>query len=324
MTTIPGLSNWKLVISRSETEVTILRAVTCDKNAVLPDELFGLPVTAIGDRALYHAAKPVSGEEVTIVCGMPEGEWDNRGIKSLTLPRHLRRADNYAFMNCSSLEKVEIYDDLTELSFTSFMNCRVLGHFTLCRTGEVQGPVLSDIVSWYPRELEFTVYEINGDVLKLVFPEYFELYNEKGATLFFDYNIEGAGFAYHNMFKNRTFSVSDYDRLWKSYLTMDYEPASALHLAWGRLMFPVGLSDEARSDYEKYLFEHTKEAFDYALKTRDMAGLRMLLKNPGLCSDDREYALNRARDLHMTEATAILLEQHHRSGGSGRRRSFEL
>ena len=64
METISGLTNWRLAVKREESGVTILRAVTCDENAVLPDELFGLPVTHLSDRALAHGAKPAEGEEV--------------------------------------------------------------------------------------------------------------------------------------------------------------------------------------------------------------------------------------------------------------------
>lgn len=324
METVIGLSNWRLTIKRTENEIIILRAVTCDKDAVLPDELFSLPVTVIGDRALAPTAKPVEGEDVTVVCGMPDGEWDNGNIRSLILPRRLRRAENYCFMNCSSLRRVEMHDELTELSFTSFMNCRLLRSFTLYRHSEKQGPVLSDIVSWYPREMEFTIHEANGDVLDLVFPEYFEYYDEKGGTYFYDYIIQGAGYAYHNMFRDHTFAIADYDHLWANYLSMEYDPNTALRLAWGRISRPAGLTEAARAGYERYLFAHAREGFDYAFSIRDMELLRLLLKSPALSAEDRDYALNCAREKHMTEATAIMLEHQHRSAGSGRRRSFEL
>ena len=48
METVSGVSNWKLVIRREERSVRILRGVTCDERAVLPEELFGLPVTELG------------------------------------------------------------------------------------------------------------------------------------------------------------------------------------------------------------------------------------------------------------------------------------
>ena len=52
METVSGASNWKLVFRREDTGVIILRAGTPDARAVLPEELLGLPVTALGDRAL--------------------------------------------------------------------------------------------------------------------------------------------------------------------------------------------------------------------------------------------------------------------------------
>ena len=53
METISGINNWKLVVRREAEGVTILRAVTCDAKAALPDTLFGLPVTVLGG-FLYH------------------------------------------------------------------------------------------------------------------------------------------------------------------------------------------------------------------------------------------------------------------------------
>ena len=52
METISGVSSWKLTIRREAEHVEILRAVTCQEQAVLPDTLFGLPVTGLGDHAL--------------------------------------------------------------------------------------------------------------------------------------------------------------------------------------------------------------------------------------------------------------------------------
>ena len=52
METISGVSNWQLVVRREAAGVTILYARTCDERAALPEELFGLPVIALGPRAL--------------------------------------------------------------------------------------------------------------------------------------------------------------------------------------------------------------------------------------------------------------------------------
>jgi hypothetical protein len=61
MTNLTGISNWKLTVQRENERIMILRASTCDTSAVLPDELFGLPVTALSDRALSPSAAEING-----------------------------------------------------------------------------------------------------------------------------------------------------------------------------------------------------------------------------------------------------------------------
>ena len=63
METVSGVSNWKLTIRREENHIVLLRGTTCDRRAVLPDNLFGLPVTVLGRHALSarpHLSRPFS------------------------------------------------------------------------------------------------------------------------------------------------------------------------------------------------------------------------------------------------------------------------
>ena len=69
MEIIPGSGNWRLILRREAEGITVLRAATCDKRAVLPETLCGLPVTALGDHALSPTAAPAEGEELLVTCG---------------------------------------------------------------------------------------------------------------------------------------------------------------------------------------------------------------------------------------------------------------
>ena len=69
METIPGSGNWKLTIRREAAGITILRAATCDARARLPETLYGLPVTALGDHALSPTAASAEGEDLLVTCG---------------------------------------------------------------------------------------------------------------------------------------------------------------------------------------------------------------------------------------------------------------
>lgn len=322
--TVSGLSNWKLKIRRDEKSVTIIRALTCDTDAVLPDELFSLPVTEISDRALMPGARDAEGEEVLIVCGRAGDEWNNRNIQSLTLPSKLKTAGAYAFMNCSGIKNLHLHDGIENLHSTAFINCRSFDTIDLIRCGETQGPTLANLISWFQRELDVTITLANGEKQRLIFPEYFESYEENGPTHFFNYLIEGTGFSYHNVCKNRMLQMKDYDGLWKKYLSMGYDEDTALRLAWWRIRFPAELSDEDAAAYTEFVDARPEAAFELALTSKDMDGLRMLLKNRSLSAQELERAQNRARELHLTEATAILLEEQHKRFSGGRRKSFEL
>ena len=124
METVSGINNWKLVIRRETDSITILRATTCDARAALPEELFGLPVTVLGDHALAPTAWPVEGEEVLVTCGLlgPDTEWDNRKLRDLTLPRFLNRVRDYALLNCDGLHTLRLHDSLRYWSGGALMN----------------------------------------------------------------------------------------------------------------------------------------------------------------------------------------------------------
>lgn len=323
--TISGSGNWRLTFQRSERGITILQAVTCDKKAALPDELFGLPVIALARKALAPAASEVRGEKLEITCGRADSEWDNRNIEELTLPRPLVRVGDYAMMNCRSLHTLTLYDNIDALHSSAFMNCRAFKKLNLICEKDAYGPVLSGIVPWLSTELDVSVTTAAGETMRLIFPEFFEAYTESEPTHFFTYTIEGSvAYAYHNIFKSRVLSMQEYDGLWEVYITTDYVQSSALRLAWWRLRHPYGLSESMQEAYSDHVYKNILPAFDLVLKAKDTEGLRLLLKSPALTAQELEHAQSAAREAHLTEAMAILLEEQRRRFSGGRSRSFEL
>jgi hypothetical protein len=318
--TISGLTNWRLAVRREADGITILRALTCDRRAVLPDELFGLPVTELADRALAVGAQPLEGEEVLVLGGAESDDWNNRNITALTLPRHLKHIGDYAFMNLRAMETLCFYDDLLTTGSASFMNCRSFSRIELTRTRSAQGPALASILRALQQELDVTIHRADGGTLRLIFPEYIENYTENSPAHYFQLKISGGGYAYHGVFRDKTLSVSDYDALWRDYLAAEHDDDSALRLAFCRLRWPAELGGRAREAYAAYLRAHLGAALSYALRERDAQGLNLLL---GLGEPDAatvDLALEEARSLKNTEATAILLESRHRlSSGRGRR-----
>lgn len=322
MEIVSGANNWKLTVRREAAGVTVLRAVTCDVRAALPDALWGLPVTALGDHALAPGAAEVPGETVEISCGVPGTAWDNRSLEVLTLPSALERIGDYAFLNCAGLRSLALHDTIRQWGGGALMNCRSLDTFRLTRLGE-EGDTLAYFADELSRELDVTLLGPAGISARLIFPEYRELYEENCPAHHFDYNISGAGYPYHHCFVRRRLDLRTYDRLWKGYLGMEHEAACALRLAFWRLRYPLELTPEAKAAYLDYLTAHAGEALAWLLGERDTESLSFLLEQakPGPEALGSGCAL--ARELGATEALALLLEARHRVGERARRR-FEL
>lgn len=326
MESVSGINNWKLTVRREAAGVTVLRAVTCDERAALPEKLWGLPVTALGDHALAPNAPAVPGEMVQVTCGPLPGEdgWDNHGLKELTLPRYLERVGDYVLLNCDGLERLWLWDDVRFWGGGALMNCRRLHAFHLTRTGEDQGESLAYFADELSRELDVTVITAAGETARLLFPDYLEVYEENCPAHHFDYNIYGAGYPYHHCFRQKKLSFKDYDGLWKGYLAMEHEDASAVRLAFWRVRYPVELSEAAEKAYLTYLQSRAAEAVDWLLEEKDMVGLSFLLERTALSWETLAAACQRAREAGAAEAVALLLEEQHRRFPAGGNKSFDL
>ena len=260
MEKISGVNNWKLVIRREATGVTILWAATCDARAALPGELFGLPVTALGHHALTPGRPMPEGEEVLVTCGpVNKEEWDNGALMDLTLPDSLERVGDYGFFNCRTLKTLRLRDTVRHWGGGALMNCRALDTFHIVCTGQ-EGELMAYLAEELPRELDMTLTRAGGQTARLIFPEYVEVYEENCPAHHFDYNIYGAGYGYHHCFYRKQLSFKAYDDLWRPMLGMEHDGDCALRLAWWRLRYPVELTEQAEKIYdhlcEKYNCEY--------------------------------------------------------------------
>ena len=325
METISGSGNWRLTLRREAAGVTLLRAATRDKRAVLPETLLGQPVTALGDHALAPTASAAEGENLLVTCGAgtdPE-TWTNRDLEELTLPRTLEQVGDYALMNCGGLRTLRLHDGIELWGGGVLMNCRRLDTFHLTRVGE-QGDTLAYFADELPWELDVTVEETDGTVFRLLFPEYREVYEENCPAHHFDYNIFGAGYPYHHSFRRKKLDLRTYDELWPGFLGMEHDEGCAVRLAFWRLRYPVELTPRAEGQYLRYLKSHAGEAAAWLVRERDLPGLAFLLKAAKPDRAALAAASTLARELGVSGALALLLEQQRDTAPQGLDRTFDL
>ena len=323
METLYGANNWRLTIRRESDHVEILRGTTCDARAALPNELFGLPVTVLGDHALTPGAAPVNGEEIRVIAGR-DGDWDNRNLTELTLPEGLTDVRNYGLYGCRNLRTLHLHDRIDRWGGGCLVNCGALRFLHLTRTGERQGEALAFLCGEIQDELDVTIYETDGAVTRLLFPGFTEDYRENFPNHHFDYAILGGGYPYHHVFSGKQLTLHAYDELWNKYLREQYEPETAMRLAYMRLRWPNRLEPFARDQYLAYLRRHTEAAIVWQLTQRDAEGLQLLLRELNPEGSVIHRACEQARREEHTEALALLLEQRRERDPRGLTRSFEL
>ena len=295
-----------LVWETGERGAAILRVRAPGREAALPEELDGLPVTALGDRAFA----PGPGEE------------PQRELKVLTLPETLEKVGDYAFYGCTGLERVRVWSGTETWGSGCLMNCRSLKNLEIfgARDG---GGALAYFAEELTSELDAAVLADGETVLRLVFPEYIESYENNDPAHHFDFHLYGPGFPYHSAFRRKRLDLGLYDGAWEETLHREHDPACILRLAWYRLRYHEGLSPRAEAGYEAYLAERTGEVLRWLVREGDSGGLAWTLER---FRPDREAvaeAAALARDRGATEAMALLLEAG-RQRPAGRTKRFDL
>ena len=127
--------------------------------------------------------------------------------------------------------------------------------------------------------LTFRLLDPEGrERIRLTFPEYVNEAKEDTMARAIHFSIEGAGMAYRECVGKRTLDLAGYDRLLGRLTDYDFDVAA--RIAFGRLLYPEGLSEQAEGGYETFL------------RDNDEKTLRFLIRE-GLRSD---YVQNRVRE----------------------------
>lgn len=327
MTTLPGISPWRLRIRRETDGIAILQAKTYVQQAVLPDTLFGQPVIRLGNRAISAHDWEADGESVTLACGSvpSDAKWDNRALCSLVLPDTLTEVGDYALQGCSSLTSIELHDRPIRWGACILLGCGALRQILLKRAHPEDCGCMAYFAGELSSELEITVSGPDGPSFRLLFPEYSETEEEFFTDhLDFHYHLSGAGYQYHHAFVNHRLNFYHYDRNWKSFLGMDYSLPSAARIAYNRLRWPVQLSERSQALYSQYLKAHASDALTQILLEKDTAGLQFLLHEAPPERSAITAACELAREENATALLALLLEDLHRRSDCVETNHFSL
>ena len=317
--------NEMLLTCREQADgVSILRCETRDPVVLLPDEIDGAPVTALGRYVLSGRAPDLSGRDtfsVRVTCGGPLPVHEADSIRAVTLPKHARTVGSYAFYNCRSLEELTMTDSVSAFDGGSLMNCLSLHRIRLLAPpgGATCLPkILGETAS------ELDVRFLHGDTCTpLLFPAYTEELEDLSPAHIFQRRIHGAGYSYRQCFDGAVLNLRQYDRA-LSELAERHDFSVAARVAVRRLAAPFALSDSAREDYLAVLRAHGRPLACTLAQRGDSTALHFLLSLGVLSPADTDAACNAAREAGQTAALTVLLAANAPAPTRGRAKNYDL
>lgn len=118
-------------------EICISRARLADEKIEIPEKIFGLPITEIGDNAFYNEVHTTTNNVKKIVLPgsikvIGNGAFaDNEALTDINIPKSVRTIGNNAFEVCKSLEKITLPEGLVSIGEQAFTWCQSLTTVTI-------------------------------------------------------------------------------------------------------------------------------------------------------------------------------------------------
>lgn len=241
--------------------------------------------------------------------GMPALRGD--AIRSVRLPKALRKIGAYAFYNCAKLELLDIPSSLQDLGAGLFTGCYGVERLRVS-IAPGKKSCLKEVLAEFKQTLRVDCLEEDGRLkAKLIFPEFFEESIENTPARLLTQEMHGCGHRYRNAFNGTEFQYLTYDKLFP-HIQVQEKPELVTELVLGRLLYPVQLLEDRRKIYETYADSHGKEIFRVAWREKDLALLRSAA-GASWCSEAcLEEMLEEGRRTRDPQALGILMDIRHK------------
>lgn len=278
----------------------------------LPDRVEGRPITEIAPYCFSqnrHFRQEDISENGLACISEDYRELCGEYVEKIELPDGVEKIGNLAFYNCKNLMELNIGRRVLDYGSDVFMNCGRL-HSVLIRCGEFETSGAKQLLSRISSEIEL-VFMKEGEVrARLLYPEYFELYDEIAPAHIFGCSITGEGFRARQCFNRETVDYERYDDVFEKAAVTEGRK-TLCRFALNRLMYPVKLMDIHRKAYTEYLSENEKILMKIMINERNLPALSCIISNKIVTEQAVEMAVLYATEQNWSEGAASIMQWKH-------------
>ena len=166
----------------------------------------------------------------------------------------------------------------------------------------MQKKILSQISS----SIEVCFQNGNKTDAILLYPEYYESYDEIAPAHLFGRSITGEGFRARQCFQDGKVDFSGYDAVFLQACVEESEN-TLFKMALNRLQYSYGLADVQKEIYQDYLKTHIARCASFLVGQRNLKALRFLCKEKLLYGESLAACVREAAEAEWTEGAAELL-----------------
>lgn len=297
-----------LMWQKIETGARLLRLEAVSEEVQVPSEIEGYPIIEIGDYCFSGKGKEIEGEVRETILGNPKELHEISGayLKRIYLPDTVERIGNFAFYNCTRLEEISFGKRLEQIGSDAFMNCMRLRELKV-RSGIRERTGLKQILAQLSGTIAVNFEKEGNCEARVLYPEYFETYDEISPAHIFGRNIEGEGFRARQCFTEGVVDFYQYDTIFPKACAEEVAEIR-MQLAVNRLRYPVDLRDDKKKLYENYLKANADEESVFFLKNQEKEVLFFLCEHHYLSEQGVIMLIQKAVELDWAEGTASLMQ----------------
>lgn len=297
---------------RTDKSAALVRMYGISPHIFVPPQIAGRPCTEIAPYCFAEQSRlpdtyleEVSGGEKN--CPAFLGELCGSVIEEVSLPDTVETIGNCAFYNCKKLKALHIGAGTKEIGSDAFMNTLSLQKIILrCAADEKSG--IRRILGQISSDLEVVFKNKGKTEAALLYPDYYESYDEIAPAHLFGKNISGEGFRARQCFKDGKVDFAGYDDVFLQACVEEKEETLS-KMAVNRLKHPFELNNRKKEIYENYLKEHIQTFVRRLTRKKDLDTLCFLCDEKLLDGKSMTGAVRMAADACWAEGAAELMQR---------------